>query len=259
MSKVAIITGVRRIGFYAAQFLLSQGFDLAVLYRSSEERARELKTYGEGLGRRVLTFEVDLTDPSTYRGIPDEVFDRLGRIDLLVNAASPFGKLSWEETDAEDLRFYFSAVVESAFLLSKGAARYMLKNSGPVKGRIVNFGDWATAKGSPYRGFVPYLVAKGALDALTRVLAVELAPEVLVNEIALGPVLPPFLEGREKGEGWDRYVKRKTLLGRPVGLEDVLAALDFLLKTKTLTGEILLLDAGQRFVGGGYAAGEQFQ
>ncbi len=252
MSKVAVVSGIRRIGFYVAQFLLSQGFNLAVLYRSSQSRAEDLIRYGESLGRKVVPFKVDLTDPSTYRDVPSKVFETFGRIDVLLNVASPFGRLSWKETSEEDLRFYFSAIVESSLLLSKGSAELMLKNRGPVKGRIINFGDWATAKGKPYPNFLPYLVAKGALDTLTRGLAVELAPHILVNGIALGPVLPPMMDGKEHSDRWEEYVKTKTLLRRPVGIEDILSAVDFLLKAKSITGEIVVLDAGQSYVFNAY-------
>ena len=249
MSKVAVITGVRRIGFYVAQYLLNSGYHFAVLYKSSAQRVEELKFYAESLGKELLPFEVDLTKPETYRGVPQRVFEHFGRIDALLNVASPFGRREFFEVREEDLKFYFSAIVESAFILSQRCAEFMLKNSTPVKGRIVNFGDWSTAEGKPYKNFSPYLVAKGALDTLTKVLAVELAPHILVNEIALGPVLPPMLENGEKTDHWEGYIREKTLLGRPVGLDDILSAVGFLLRAKSLTGEIITLDSGQRFVG----------
>jgi len=252
MSKVAIITGVRRIGFYIAQYLLSQGFNLAVLYRSSTERVEELKEYARRLGKEVLPFEVDLTNSETYKGVPQKVFEHFGRIDVLLNVASPFGKTVFSETDEEVLDYYFSTIVKSSYILSQKVVTFMEKNEGSVKGRIINFGDWATVLGNPYKNFAPYLVAKGGLDTLTRVLAVELAPHVLVNEIALGPVLPPMLDDKEKTDHWRVYIEKKTLLGKPVGIEDILSAVDFFLKTKSVTGEILVLDSGQRFVGKGY-------
>ena len=252
MSKVAIITGVRRIGFYIAQFLIGQGYNLAVLYKDSSDRVGDLQTYAERLRKKILPFKVDLSNPETYRWIPKAVFDTFGRIDLLLNIASPFGKKSLEETTEGVLRFYLSTIVEAVFILSKESAKYMFLNGIIPKGRIINFGDWATVVGNPYKSFVPYLIAKGGLDTLTKVLAVELAPDILVNEIALGPVLPPMLENREKTDHWLDYISTKTLLKRPVAIEDILSAVDFLLKAKTLTGEVIILDSGQRFVGKGY-------
>jgi len=92
--KVAIISGVRRIGFYIAQYLISQGYKLAVLYKNSKSRAEELKAYAKMVGTEVLPFEVDLSDYGTYAGIPGKVFEHFGRLDLLLNIASPFGKAS---------------------------------------------------------------------------------------------------------------------------------------------------------------------
>jgi len=252
-SKVAIISGIRRIGFYIAQYLLSHGYRLAILYKTARKQVEELQTYAEHLGTEILPIEVDLSDYETYEGIPEKVFKHFGRLDLLLNIASPFGKASVLETSVGELEYYYRAIVESAFFLSKGSYRYMLENPGEVKGRIINFGDWATALGNPYPNFAPYLVAKGSLDTLTRVLAVEFAPYVLVNEIALGPVMPPnFGEGKTTAENWENYIKKKTLLKKPVAIEDVLSAVDFFIKAKSVTGEILVLDSGQRFVGKGY-------
>lgn len=252
MSKVAILTGVRRIGFYIAQYLLTKGYNLAVIYKSSLQRVEELKRYASSLGREIFPLEADLTKSSTYRDIPEKVFNRFGRIDALLNIASPFGKREFFEVKEEDIDYYLSAVVKSAFILSQKSALYMLKKEGPIKGRILNFGDWATVAGNPYKNFSPYLVAKGALDTLTKVLAVELAPHILVNELALGPVLPPSLNGEENPQNWSKYISEKTLFRRPVSMEDILSAVDFFLKAKTVSGEILLLDSGQRFVGKGY-------
>jgi pteridine reductase len=252
MSKVAIITGVRRIGFYIAQFLLSQGYNLAVLYRSSLDRVDDLKEYAERSDKEVLPFKVDLSKTETYTGVPKKVFKHFGRIDVLLNIASPFGAKKVFETSEEDIDFYHSVIVKAPYLLSLESAKYMLKNNGSVKGRIINFGDWSTVVGNPYKNFAPYLVAKGGLDTLTKVFAVEFAPDILVNEIALGPVLPPMMEDKEKTNHWRNYIESKTLLRKPVGIEDILSAVDFFLKAKSVTGEILILDSGQRFVGKGY-------
>jgi len=250
--KVALISGIRRIGFHAARHLINEGYHLAVLYRTSSAEAEKIKTFGERAGLKVLTFKVDLSKPETYLGVPEKVYRHLGRIDLLLNVASPFGKTDLFKTTPEEFESYWKPIVEASFFLSREAVRFMLLNTGEVKGRIINFGDWASAFGNPYKNFSAYLIAKGGLDTLTKVLAVELAPDILVNEIALGPVLPPALNGREKPEGWENYLKNKTLLRRAVSLEDLLSALNFFLKTKSVSGEILTIDAGQRFVGKGY-------
>ncbi len=248
MSKVALITGTRRIGFYIAQYLLREGYNLAVLYRSSTKGVESLKKYSKSLKKEVLTFRVDLSKPETYLEIPKEVFSLFGRIDLLLNVASPFGVSEFFKTDVETFRKYWTPIVEASFFLSQRVAEFMLKNDGLIKGRIINFGDWAAVSGKPYRNFSPYLIAKGGLDTLTKVLAVELAPHILVNEIALGPVLPPNLDGEENSTHWADYVKKNTLTGFPVDIDDILSAVEFFLKTRSVTGEILVLDGGQRFV-----------
>jgi len=252
MSKVAVVTGVRRIGFYVAQFLLSKGYDLGILYKSSIKEVEELKTYADRLGLRVVALRADLSDPESYAGKVQKIYEELGKIDALLNVASPFEKTPLETLTPREFEKHWRAIVEAALFLTLEAARFMKKNEGTVKGRVINFGDQATFAGRPYKNFAAYLIAKGGLDTLTKVLALELAPEVLVNEIALGPVLPPNFGGGEKTEGWSDYLKRSTLLKRPVGIEDLLAATDLFLRTKSVSGEILTLDAGQRFLSKGY-------
>jgi NAD(P)-dependent dehydrogenase (short-subunit alcohol dehydrogenase family) len=246
MFKVAIITGVRRIGFYLARFLLQKGYHLAVFYKSSTERVKELQKTATERNLKVLPFRVDLSEPESYIPAVEEVFIRLGRIDLLMNVASPFERASLLQTDVETFRKSWTSIVEASFFLTREVARFMKQTGG---GKVINFGDWAASSGRPYRNFAAYLVAKGGLDTLTRVAALELAPDVTVNQISLGPVLPPAVGGKEIKEGWNDYVERNTLFKRPVPPEDITAAVEFFLKTSTVTGEIILIDAGQKFVG----------
>jgi NAD(P)-dependent dehydrogenase (short-subunit alcohol dehydrogenase family) len=119
-----------------------------------------------------------------------------------------------------------------------------------VRGKILHFSDWAIDR--PYAGFLPYLCAKGGIATLTRALAVELAPTVLVNAIAPGTVLPPpELPAKRREE-----IARQSLVGRVGNPDDIVAAAMYLLEgTDFVTGEIVRVDGG-RFLGAPGAASD---
>jgi NAD(P)-dependent dehydrogenase (short-subunit alcohol dehydrogenase family) len=114
-----------------------------------------------------------------------------------------------------------------------------MKTSGG--GRIVNISDWLPASGRPrYKGFIPYYVSKAAVVALTQSFALELAPEILVNAIAPGPILaPPNLSPEENA---------KTIEATPLrrwGAGEIAKAVLFLIETDFVTGECIRVDGGR--------------
>jgi NAD(P)-dependent dehydrogenase (short-subunit alcohol dehydrogenase family) len=129
--------------------------------------------------------------------------------------------------------------LRAAFLCAHAAAPAMRKRGG---GRIVNFGDWLARSGRPqYRGYVPYYVAKAGAIALTEALALELAPDILVNAVAPGPILPPPGTTDEEMKA----VERATPLGRWGGPEEVTRAIVGLLESDFITGETIRVDGGR--------------
>ena len=112
-----------------------------------------------------------------------------------------------------------------------------------VQGKIIHFTDWAVDR--PYRDFLPYLVAKGGLETLTRTLAVELAPTITVNAIAPGTVEPPPTTSDKKLE----QIRKSSALNRIGSADDVNQAVLYLLEgTDFVTGEVFRVDGG-RFLG----------
>ena len=108
--------------------------------------------------------------------------------------------------------------------------------------RIINFADWLPVSGRPrYRGFVPYYSSKAAVVALTESLALELAPEILVNAIAPGPILaPPGLTPEESIE-----VMKATPLRRWGGAAEIAKTVLFLVDSDFITGECIRVDGGR--------------
>jgi NAD(P)-dependent dehydrogenase (short-subunit alcohol dehydrogenase family) len=132
------------------------------------------------------------------------------------------------------------ANTRSVFLFSTSAAPVM-KQAGDGA-RIINFADWLPVSGRPrYRGFVPYYASKAAVVALTESLALELAPEVLVNAIAPGPILaPPDLTPQETTE-----TINATPLRRWGGAGEILKTVLFLIDSDFITGECIRVDGGR--------------
>jgi NAD(P)-dependent dehydrogenase (short-subunit alcohol dehydrogenase family) len=161
----------------------------------------------------------------------------LGRLDILINMASTY--IRTPEPSANDWNEALDANARSAFLFSIHAAPIM-KASG--SGRIINMSDWLTISGRPrYKGYTPYYASKAAVTALTESLALELAPEILVNAIAPGPILaPPDLSAEELAE-----VMELTPLARWGGAEEIAKAAIFLIETEFVTGEAIRVDGGR--------------
>lgn len=238
--KVALITGIKRIGRSVAEALLREGWCVSVVYNTSEDVYKELK---EGYGDRVLGIKTDLTQDNHQR-IVEETYGHFGRLDAFLHLASPYFPTPLEELNPSHLYLHFKPIAEAFIFIAKHAFFHMLKNEGTVKGRIIAYGDWATNL-TPYRNYVAYFVAKGALHTAVKVLAREMAPHVLVNAIALGPVLIPDHVSEEK---WRDYLQ-KTPLKRPVSVEDIVLLSLTLLRMDSMTGEILYLDSGRNISG----------
>src|SRR5439155_1288187 len=120
----------------------------------------------------------------------DEVAATFGRLDVLINMASVYSAVPFEQTDHTTWSRVVDVDLRAAFLCARAAVPHMRKQGG---GRIVNFSDWIAASGRPrYPGFLPYYVAKAGVIALTEALALELAPDaILVNAVAPGPIVAP--------------------------------------------------------------------
>ena len=124
--------------------------------------------------------------------------------------------------------------------MSKAVGDQLLKNPGDIKGKIILFSDWSV-QSQPYKDYLPYNVAKSAVEGLTKSLAKELAPGVMVNCIAPGPILKPAdLPDVENAEAL-----RNTPLGRWGGAYEITKAVLFLIDSDFVTGQVLAVDGGR--------------
>jgi pteridine reductase len=237
--KVALVTGApRRIGAAIVRRLHAAGAAVLIHYRGSEAQAAQLEdslnAQRAGSAARV---KADLLAPVAPRALVEGVLARFGRLDILVNNASsfyptPVGKIEarhWEEIVGSNLR--------APLFLSQEAAPHLAKESGA----IVNVADIHAER--PLKGYPVYSVAKAGLVALTRSLALELAPAVRVNAVAPGAIAWPEdgqFEPPERGR-----ILATTPLARMGSMEEVAEAVHFLATAPFVTGQVLAVDGGR--------------
>lgn len=224
--KVFIVTGVARIGVDVANALSQRGVKLAVSYFGTEPTIGDLKV------------KADLSKPEDVANLVTQAKKQFGRIDGLIHMAANYKRTPWDQLNVDTLRESMHPILRSAFLMSKAVGDELLKN--PETGRIVLFSDWSVNT-QPYKEYLPYNVAKSAIEGLTKSLAKELAPKVLVNCIAPGPILKPAdLPEEENAEAM-----KNTPLERWGGAEEITKAVLFLLDSDFVTGQILRVDGGR--------------
>jgi pteridine reductase len=239
-NKVALITGAgRRIGRAIAMDLANHGATVAVHYRTSRSEADAVVAGIRTNGGDAKTFRADLEHVAEIEQMVSEILDAFGRIDILVNSASVFAPTPLEQITEHDWDANLDTNLKAPFFLSKFASAAMRKQGA---GKIINLGDWAGIR--PYKDYLPYSVSKSALIGLTKALAKELAPEVQVNCIALGMVMPPENYTKEEVE---RLVNR-TLTKKMGAPEDVARAVLFFCETDFATGAVLKLEGGRLLV-----------
>jgi NAD(P)-dependent dehydrogenase (short-subunit alcohol dehydrogenase family) len=233
--KTILITGgAQRIGRSLALTVARAGADVVIHYRTSSREAEAVRAAIQASGRKVSLLQADLADANQVNNLIPRALEQ-GPLFALVNNAAIFEPLTWENTDLDGWNRHLAVNLTAPFLLSQAFARTL----GPGQtGRIVNLLDWRALRPGP--DHLPYTVSKAALAALTRSLAVALAPQVTVNGLALGAVLPPR-DGAASEAILDPVPARRW-----ADLEEVGQSLLFLLDGPAfVTGEILHVDGGR--------------
>jgi pteridine reductase len=230
--------GARRIGAVIARRLHAAGYDLAVHYRSSEAEAQALRLELEA--RRpdsVLLLPAELADPGVPEALVSSVLAHFGRLDALVNNASAFFPTPIGQTTAAHWETLFASNARAPFFLAQAAAPALRASHGA----IVNMIDIHAERG--LAAHTPYVMAKAALAAMTRSLALELAPEVRVNGVAPGAVLWPE---NGKSDAQKAEMLRATPLGHAGTPEELAEAVRWLLQDASYcTGQVIRVDGGR--------------
>ena len=236
LEKTILVTGAaRRLGKLFALTCARAGADVVIHHGHSEQEADAVREEITALGSQAWVFQADLKDPTQVEGLIPRI-NETTPLHGLVNSAAIFGPLSLENTSLEDWEKHLSINLTAPFLLSQAFAVQAPKGS-----RIVNILDWRALRPGP--DHFPYTISKAALAAMTRSLAIALAPEILVNGLALGAILPPS-DGNT-----NTSILANVPAQRWARQEEVEEALLWTLTAPAyITGEIIHLDGGRHLV-----------
>jgi 3-oxoacyl-[acyl-carrier protein] reductase len=237
--KVALVTGAATgIGRACAEALAAKGFIIAANYRSREQEARTMLAALPGQGHQL--FKADVADPAQAQAMVTEISDKLGRIDVLVNAAGQYTPqdihsndfAAWQQGWQHCLALNLQAPVNLAFLVAKP-----MTEAGA--GRIINITSRGAFRGEP--AAPAYGAAKSALNSATQSLALGLGQHgICVYAVAPGWTETPAASPRIESQGWDGVAAQSPLgrVGRPDEIGSIVA---FLASDNTeyLTGAII--------------------
>lgn len=234
--KTVLITGAaRRIGRLFALACARAGADVVIHHGHSNEEAENVGNEIKGLGRRAWVFKADLSDSSQAQNLIP-LINESTPLHGLVNCAAIFESLSLEQTTLEGWERHLAINLSAPFLLSQAFAR-QAKDGG----RIVNILDWRALR--PGADHFPYTISKAALAAMTKSLATALSPNIIVNGLAPGAILPPS-DGTSNPE-----IIKNVPLKRWANENEIEQALIFLLTCPTyITGEIIHVDGGRHLI-----------
>jgi NAD(P)-dependent dehydrogenase (short-subunit alcohol dehydrogenase family) len=246
--RVALVTGAGSgIGRAAAELFASEGAAIAVVdVRADAADETVAKITAEG--GQALALAADVTVDADVAGAVAHTLDTFGRLDVLYNNAGVDSRGSVADADEDDWDRCFSVNVKGTFLCSRAAVPHLAASGG---GAIVNQGSVAALVGVP--NFAAYCAAKGAVVALTRSMAIDLAPQsVRVNAICPGTVFTPLMEPllRARGDGDLQAGLARTTAKYPIGRlgtpEEVARVALFLASDDAsfVTGSIVTADGG---------------
>ena len=237
---VILITGAaQRVGHLVALDLASHGANIAFSYFDESEPWHETMDALNAKGVRSFAQQADVTISDSVRSLVHNVFTQFGHIDVLINNASiwlkkPILQISEEEWDAE-----INVNLKGPFLMSQAVAPIMLKSG---MGLIINITDLSAYQ--TWEGYAHHSAAKAGLVALTKSMALELAPTVRVNAIAPGTVLLP----ENADENKIHWAVTKSALKRIGSPDDVSRTIRYLIDEDFATGSVYFIDGGRSII-----------
>ncbi|MGD8474963.1 MAG: SDR family oxidoreductase [Anaerolineae bacterium] len=236
--RTALITGgAHRVGKAITLALAQAGANVVVNYYRSSAEAEQTVDQARLHGAAAVAVRADVSDHEQVVAMVDAARDRFGRVDILVNNASLWKQTPFPMEDLTDWHRVTRILIDGPLYCANAVAPLMLERG---QGAIVNIVDLSAWQ--PWRDRAAHSVGKAGLLALTRQLALELAPGIHVNAVAPGPVLPIPGSSRDA----NARTASETLKERWGAPDDVAEAVLFLVRASYITGEVIVVDGGQR-------------
>lgn len=234
--KVALVTGgAVRVGRAITEAFAQAGAAVIINYHNSGDDAAALQRTLSEAGTRAASFQADVSQASAVRALMRFVSDEFGRLDVVVNNASLFERTPLLEITEASWDRVLGVNLKGPFLVAQAAAPLLSAS----RGSIINIADLSAFQ--PWPSYAHHSVSKAGLVHLTRILARALGPNIRVNAVAPGTVLPP--EGYDGTAGDGTADRRITAdLGTP---DDVVRAIFYLLESNFVTGQTVIVDGGR--------------
>jgi len=235
-NKTVLITGAaRRIGRLFALACANAGANIVIHHGHSDADAKTLHAQVSRLDRQAWIFKADLSDSSQAQNLIP-LINKSTPIHYLINNAAIFETYTFDSTSLEAWNNHIAINLTAPFLLSQAFAQ-----QADAGARIINILDWRALR--PGADHFPYTISKSALAAMTKSMAVSLAPKIMVNGLALGAILPPS-DGNATSS-----ITKNIPMERWANKNEAEQALLFLLTCpEYITGEIIHLDGGRHLV-----------
>jgi NAD(P)-dependent dehydrogenase (short-subunit alcohol dehydrogenase family) len=233
---VLVTGGARRIGAAIVRALAEDGWTVLLHYHSSEAEALGLAETLQREGRRCLPIKADLGDTAEIDALVDRAWELAGGLDCLINNAARFVYDSLDSITWESFQAHLLPDLAAPLFLSKHFAARLPQGRDGV---IINMLDQKVENLNP--DFLSYTVSKVGLRGLTTILAMALAPRIRVCGVAPGVTLQ---SGKQTPESFRRS-QAVTPLGRSSSVEEIVAAIRFILASPSMTGSVITLDGGE--------------
>ena len=233
--KIIITGGATRIGAAIAKKLSGPNKEIIIHYNKSKSKAESLKKELQKKGTKIYLIKGDLSKETDVNKIVKFAKLKLKYFDCLINNASLFENDKLENFTTKSWGKHLRTNLRAPALLSKEFA----KNIKGKSNNIINIIDQRVFKLTPY--FFSYTISKTGLYTLTKTSAMSLAPNIRVNGIAPGPTI------KNKRQSTKHFKKQymATPLKRQVDVEQICNAVDFFIKNRSITGQVISVDSGQ--------------
>lgn len=234
----ALVTGsAHRLGKAFALTLARMGYSIALHYRGSATEADKTANEIRAFGVDCLPIRADLTIPEKVNFLFALVDEMKEPLNVVVNSAAVMPVGSPQTLELKDWDTALDLNLRAPFLVAQQAAKRMSEG-----GLIVNISDTGAQKS--WSRYPSYTISKAGLESLTRLLARALAPEIRVNAIAPGLVLPADFVTQSQ---WEKLIE-KLPLQRAATLTEITSTLEFLIKNEYITGQTIVVDGGYSLI-----------